>query len=194
MVKARSKKPLIAVIAALCIIVVLLEIIGSVLYHTFLYYNGPYPRHIVWNKEPLETDVFIDYPDSVVIHLDGKVRFLTRAQIDELYDFVMDFIMYRKRIPSAIKSLMSEDFIRKYRQRYSSYSLEFRYNQRRRYVGDISYFNGDEYDAILLLDGCMPAQYLNGRYKRGGSVILLEANVEEYGSGALEKFLRELCF
>ena len=135
--------------------------------------------------------------DSVVIHLDGKVHFLTDAQIEELYAFVLDYMRYPKK-PMAIKSAMKEDFIRtERRNKEGTNSLEFRYDQRRRYVGEISYFTGKEYDAILFLGQGMnmPALYLDGRYdNKGGSVLLLSYNSEKYKPAELTDFLRELCF
>ena len=129
--------------------------------------------------------------------MDGRVHFLTDAQIEELYAFVLDYMRYPKK-PMAIKSAMKEDFIRTERwNKEGTNSLEFRYDQRRRYVGEISYFTGKEYDAILFLGQGMnmPALYLDGRYdNKGGSVLLLSYNSEKYKPAELTDFLRELCF
>lgn len=131
-----------------------------------------YSKHKVTDKEALSTQKFLDEPDSMVYMYDGREKALTDGQRTEIYKKFCD-LMEAFSGTDTLENLFSSSMADDFRNLYGG--VEFRYNQRRNFVGSLApcaetnYFIWGEliFDAFLIVphgSELMAIPYLDGEY------------------------------
>ena len=120
----------------------------------------PYRRHWTFRKTPVETDAFLPKPDSVLyISSSGETRLLTDLEIERVYSAfqaAMESIKSFKIVQYKCDGAVKVNAAKKIRTAEIP-RLEFRYEQRQRYVGENlaqignGYLEPIEFDAMMLL-------------------------------------------
>ncbi|MBQ9098822.1 MAG: hypothetical protein IJY50_05270 [Clostridia bacterium] len=140
----------------------------------------PHCRHWTFRKTPVETDAFLPKPDSVLyISSSGKTRLLTDSEIERVYsafqaatESIKSFKIVQYKSDGSVKVNAAKKIRTAEMPR-----LEFRYEQRYRYVGENpaqmgnGYTEPIEFDAMMLLvgEGQMTAIPYKGWYYSNAS-------------------------
>ena len=156
----------------LLILVAVLLLIAITAASVFWFY--PYPRYIAWNKTPIESEKYFDFPDQILFYYKGRTKILrSEESISEAYDAFWNLlggkITVRKRnINFATKSggdeTIENEMIQDLRNlSESEICIEFRYRQRRSFYTE----RQDQsmvYDATLVVISTPPQKLAQRDY------------------------------
>ncbi len=113
-----------------------------------------FSKHSVKNKTPLETEIFAEKPEHIMSIKNGKEKSLKQEEIDSVYSaFEKLFAAFEETATIKMGFMKSE--VRKMKE--TTFCLEFRYDQRRKFTGELKdddnrFSWGDlQYDALLLI-------------------------------------------
>ena len=134
-----------------------------------------YSRHRVKDKNALETEVFLDKPDSMVVTYHNKETELIGDEMDPVYEKFMELMSGLKSV-SSLKMYFTQNKVREWRK--EELCIEFRYDRRRNYTGtlvgsesnlDLFTWGNLKFDAMLLIldgyGGINAVPYYNGSYR-----------------------------
>ena len=113
-----------------------------------------FSKHSVKNKTPLETETFAEKPEHIMSIKNGKEKSLKQEEIDFVCS-AFEKLYAAFEGTSSIKGPFSKRNISKWKE--TVFCLEFRYDQRRKFTGELKdddnrFSWGDlQYDALLLI-------------------------------------------
>ena len=153
-----------------------------------------YSRHKVKDKNALETEAFLDKPDSMVVICGGSEKTVSREDLDKVQDAFWDLMGCYEGYAIPLKGYNSNrarnKFVNDCKDKYTC--VEYRYNRRRKFTGllqsaryDCEYFTGRQFDAMLLVceeNAVVALPYLNGKYAFTSPCYLY------FSGGALSEF------
>ena len=155
-----------------------------------IFWLYPYPRHVAWNKTPIESKELFDYPDQILFHADGKTRILKREEdITEAYDAFWALLGNEVRIyvNGGAKTPPLNDHMATEDRGEAEICMEFRYKQRRTYTvqweNDWADPKKAEYDALVVMIPTMAMQQCkNGIYKPGPlpRSLAIQGNLDDF--------------
>ena len=124
-------------------------------------WGAPWGRHSAKNKEPIETDQLFSLPDSIAYIHRGISQTLSEEQRSQVYELFVQLFTVENDV-SISKYFGEREKNEFLKDIFKNISLEFRYEQRRKFVGSFKGTTADpmyadfeisgpfEYDAILI--------------------------------------------
>ncbi len=144
-----------------------------------------FSKHTVTNTEEIRTEIFLEEPDSVVRIVEGEEERLSLESVDALYNGFMGLMRTLQRA-DTLKTPFAEKRIKEWKEGYTCF--EFRYLQRRNYVGSLGnetelFTSGNlPFDAFLFVrysGGLIAVPYLEDEYVGIDGLFLFLAFSEE---------------
>ena len=136
----------------------------------FLVGCSPFSKHSVSNTEEINSETFLDKPDYVICITNGNEKQLSFDSLETVYNEFMNLMDTLEQI-DTLKTSFQPKLIKEWKQKYTCF--EFRYTQRRNYVGILdnktSLFSWGElrFDAFLFVyysGGLIAVPYIENDY------------------------------
>ncbi len=138
-----------------------------------------FSKHSVKNKTPLETETFAEKPEQIMSIKNGKEKSLKQEEIDSVYS-AFEKLSATLEGTSSIKGPFSKRNISKWKE--TVFCLEFRYDQRRKFTGELKdnynrfTWGNLQYDALLLVfwsGAVIAVPYRGSRYRDVDGLFLV---------------------
>ena len=145
----KKKSIMIALIASSCVVLCFLLLFGFLFQWPIWRRDISEPFGITRDPvdtEPVETDIFLDEPDSMVLRMEKEAVQLSDDQLTQVYAQWRQGFDEQSLLAPPCRCLYQPSELQLYLDEYPC--LEFRYNQRRHFIGIVGE-TGTEFENIL---------------------------------------------